>query len=167
MGVLNHFDQFGTKNSQESVLEPTLHGTIRQALPRMDRVRIYPRFRLLIIGNTGVGKSSLIYAAFRINKVHILTHIRGRADIDTEFIGPGNEQIVLHDSEGFEGRDSSSFQIAKEFIRRRREMPGPNTCGLVCFSSCHCHTAMLTLFEGSASRCLMLDVCLRTEYRSS
>ncbi|KAG0704718.1 hypothetical protein DFH29DRAFT_910590 [Suillus ampliporus] len=123
MGVLNHFDQFGTKNSQESVLEPTLHGTIRQALPRMDRVRIYPRFRLLIIGNTGVGKSSLIYVAFRINKVHIPEHMRGRADIDTEFIGPGNEQIVLHDSEGFEGRDSSSFQIAKEFIRRRREMP--------------------------------------------
>ncbi|KAG1778244.1 hypothetical protein EV702DRAFT_1094974 [Suillus placidus] len=88
-----------------------------------DILQICPRFRLLVIGKTGVGKSSLIQQAFKINEVHVSEHRRGEADIDKEFIAPENERFVLHDSQGFEAGDSSCFTIAKHFIDRRRKMP--------------------------------------------
>lgn len=88
-----------------------------------DILQICPRFRLLVIGKTGVGKSSLIHQAFGINEVHVSKHRRGEADIDKEFISPENERFVLHDSQGFEAGDSSCFFIAKDFIGRRRKMP--------------------------------------------
>ncbi|KIK36307.1 hypothetical protein CY34DRAFT_56274, partial [Suillus luteus UH-Slu-Lm8-n1] len=64
-----------------------------------DVLQICPRFRLLVIGKTGVGKSSLIQQAFGINDVHVSEYRRGEADIDKEFIAPENQRFVLHDSE--------------------------------------------------------------------
>ncbi|KIK33038.1 hypothetical protein CY34DRAFT_100375 [Suillus luteus UH-Slu-Lm8-n1] len=88
-----------------------------------DILQICPRFRLLVIGKTGVGKSSLIQQAFGINEVHVSEHRRGEADIDKEFIAPENQRFVLHDSQGFEAGDSDCFITAKDFIDRRRKMP--------------------------------------------
>ncbi|KAG1731733.1 hypothetical protein EDD22DRAFT_927929 [Suillus occidentalis] len=88
-----------------------------------DILQICPRFRLLVIGKTGVGKSSLIQQAFGINEVHVSEHRRGKADIDREFIAPENQRFVLHDSQGFEAGDSDCFMTAKDFIDRRRKMP--------------------------------------------
>ncbi|KAG1897303.1 uncharacterized protein F5891DRAFT_1280093 [Suillus fuscotomentosus] len=85
-------------------------------------LEICPRFRLLVIGKTGVGKSSLIQQAFRINE-HISEHKRGEADIEREFIAEENERFVLHDSQGFEAGDSMIFKTAKDFIDRRRKEP--------------------------------------------
>jgi GTPase SAR1 family protein len=87
-----------------------------------DVLQICPRFRLLVIGKTGVGKSSLIQQAFGINEVHVSEHRRGEADIDKEFVSPENRRFVLHDSQGFEAGDSSCFTTAKDFIGRRRKM---------------------------------------------
>ncbi|KAG1798753.1 hypothetical protein EV424DRAFT_1518830 [Suillus variegatus] len=86
-------------------------------------LEICPRFRLLVIGKTGVGKSSLIQQAFKINEVHISEHKRGEADIEREFIAEENERFVLHDSQGFEAGDSMIFKTAKDFIDRRRKEP--------------------------------------------
>ncbi|KAG0701062.1 hypothetical protein DFH29DRAFT_1000552 [Suillus ampliporus] len=47
----------------------------------------------------------------------------GKSGYQQEFIAPENGRFVLHDSEGFEAGDSSSFAAAKEFIGCRREMP--------------------------------------------
>ncbi|KAG2108165.1 uncharacterized protein F5147DRAFT_175211 [Suillus discolor] len=88
-----------------------------------DILKICPRFRLLVIGKTGVGKSSLIQQAFKINEVHISEHKRGEADIEREFIAAENERFVLHDSQGFEAGDSMIFKTAKDFIARRRKEP--------------------------------------------
>ncbi|KAG1721990.1 uncharacterized protein EDB91DRAFT_1256276 [Suillus paluster] len=88
-----------------------------------DVLEICPRFRLLVIGKTGVGKSSLIHQAFKIDEVHVSGHSRGVADINREFVAPQNGRFVLHDSEGFEAGDSASFAAAKEFIDCRRKMP--------------------------------------------
>ncbi|KAG1792038.1 uncharacterized protein HD556DRAFT_1444824 [Suillus plorans] len=85
-------------------------------------LEICPRFRLLVIGKTGVGKSSLIQQAFKINE-HISEHKRGEADIEREFIAEENERFVLHDSQGFEAGDSMIFKTAKDFIDRRRKEP--------------------------------------------
>jgi GTPase SAR1 family protein len=88
-----------------------------------DILQICPRFRLLVIGKTGVGKSSLIHQAFNIKEVHVSEHTRGKADIDKEFIAPENERFVLHDSQGFEAGDIDCFNIVTDFIDRRRKMP--------------------------------------------
>jgi predicted GTPase len=88
-----------------------------------DILQICPRFRLLVIGKTGVGKSSLIHRAFNIKEVHVSEHTRGEANIDKEFIAPENKRFVLHDSQGFEAGDIDCFKIVTDFIDRRRKMP--------------------------------------------
>ncbi|KIK33725.1 hypothetical protein CY34DRAFT_99116, partial [Suillus luteus UH-Slu-Lm8-n1] len=85
--------------------------------------QICPRFRLLVIGKSGVGKSSLIQQAFGINEVHVSEHMPGKATIDKPLISSENGRFVLHDSEGFEAGDSDNFIAAKAFIDRRRKMP--------------------------------------------
>ncbi|KAG1902484.1 uncharacterized protein F5891DRAFT_1143484 [Suillus fuscotomentosus] len=40
-----------------------------------------------------------------------------------EFTAPENQRFVVHDSRGFEAGDSENFAIAKDFIKRRRNMP--------------------------------------------
>ncbi|KAG1719834.1 hypothetical protein EDB19DRAFT_624624 [Suillus lakei] len=117
-------DQDGQREYRATKGKMTLIVTISQLQPTSsDILQICPKFRLLVIGKTGVGKSSLIQRAFKINEVHVSEHSRGEADINTEFIAPENERFVLHDSQGFEAGDSSIFAVAKDFIYRRRKMP--------------------------------------------
>ncbi|KAG1869346.1 hypothetical protein DFJ58DRAFT_723192 [Suillus subalutaceus] len=84
-----------------------------------------PRFRILVIGKTGVGKSSLINHAFGVEKT-ITSHDRpGQASIDHEFISPQNDRFVLHDSKGFEPGEQNNLKIVREFIDHRRNMSAP------------------------------------------
>ncbi|KAG2075830.1 hypothetical protein BDR04DRAFT_1139710 [Suillus decipiens] len=85
-------------------------------------LQICPRFRLLVIGKTGVGKSSLVHQAFKINE-YVSENNRGKADLDREFIAPKHERFLSHDSQGVESGDSDCFTIVKDFIDRRRKMP--------------------------------------------
>ncbi|KAG2108166.1 uncharacterized protein F5147DRAFT_695530 [Suillus discolor] len=98
--------------------------TIRQLQSTSSSIlEICPRFRLLVIGKTGVGKSSLIQQAFKIKEVKVDENKRGEADINEEFTAPENERFVVHDSQGFEAGDSKIFKTAKDFIARRRNEP--------------------------------------------
>ncbi|KAG1897299.1 uncharacterized protein F5891DRAFT_1048819 [Suillus fuscotomentosus] len=98
--------------------------TIRQLQSTSSSIlEICPRFRLLVIGKTGVGKSSLIQQAFKIKEVKVDENKRGEADINEEFTAPENERFVVHDSQGFEAGDSMIFKTAKDFIARRRNEP--------------------------------------------
>ncbi|KAF8119956.1 hypothetical protein EV363DRAFT_1486982 [Boletus edulis] len=81
-----------------------------------------PQFRLLIIGNSGVGKTSLIYRVFGAEDVHGSATTRGVSNIDTEFISAMNKRFVVHDSLGFESYET--VDMVKEFVARRRAMPG-------------------------------------------
>ncbi|KAG1810388.1 uncharacterized protein HD556DRAFT_49062 [Suillus plorans] len=82
-----------------------------------------PRFRILVIGKAGVGKSSLISQVFGVEKEIVAHDKPGQADINKEFISLRNNKFVLHDSKGFEPGDEDNLKKVQDFIDRRREMP--------------------------------------------
>ncbi|KAH7929084.1 hypothetical protein BV22DRAFT_153440 [Leucogyrophana mollusca] len=118
-----HAGQLSSASSDAGQSPPTVGGTGRLPSTSSAVLRACPRFRLLVIGKTGVGKSSLIQHAFNIGEVHVSDTTRGEAHIDQEFIAPENERFVLHDSQGFESGDQGNVKIVKDFIARRSNMP--------------------------------------------
>ncbi|KAG1810483.1 uncharacterized protein HD556DRAFT_1454633 [Suillus plorans] len=83
-----------------------------------------PRFRILVIGKTGVGKSSLIDHVFGVGEQQIIEHNKpGEAIINKEFTSPENDRFVLHDSKGFEPGEVENLTIVQKIIERRRNMP--------------------------------------------
>ncbi|OAX33768.1 hypothetical protein K503DRAFT_645384, partial [Rhizopogon vinicolor AM-OR11-026] len=67
--------------------------------PTTDKIfQICPRFRILVMGKTGVGKSSLINHAFGVQETLASNVQPGQADIEKEYISPQNDKFVLHDS---------------------------------------------------------------------
>ncbi|KAG1733789.1 hypothetical protein EDB19DRAFT_1911354 [Suillus lakei] len=91
--------------------------------PTTDEIsRICPRFRILVIGKTGVGKSSLINHIFGVQNALASHNKPGEASIDHELISPQNERFVLHDSKGFEPGEEVNFKVVRNFIDRRRAM---------------------------------------------
>ncbi|KAJ7738773.1 hypothetical protein B0H16DRAFT_1569715 [Mycena metata] len=78
-----------------------------------------PRFRLLVVGNSGVGKSSLINYAFGIDLATVAHGKRGTCNIQDEIIPPHNAHFILHDSMGFEPGNTGEFETAKEFFKSR------------------------------------------------
>ncbi|KAG8833472.1 hypothetical protein FRC17_010647 [Serendipita sp. 399] len=88
-----------------------------------DILRICPKFRILLIGKTGVGKSSLINEAFGVDDASVSNLSPGKADIEKEIISKKNPQFVLHDSRGFEPGEQDTFETVCEFIKARDQMP--------------------------------------------
>ncbi|KAG1869391.1 hypothetical protein DFJ58DRAFT_742466 [Suillus subalutaceus] len=82
-----------------------------------------PQFRILVIGKTGVGKSSLINHAFGVQNATTSHDMPGEVSIDHEFISPQNNKFVLHDSKGFEPGEKDNLKIVRDFIDHRRKMP--------------------------------------------
>jgi len=80
------------------------------------------QFRVLVIGNSGVGKSSLINKVFGIKDAQVSATTRGEADINRGFISD-DKKFVVHDTLGFEAGDEKNVQIVEEFINERKKMP--------------------------------------------
>ncbi|KAL4073192.1 hypothetical protein V8B97DRAFT_1869113 [Scleroderma yunnanense] len=82
-------------------------------------IRTCPRFRLLVMGKDGVGKSSLIGRAFKIRSLRFYEACQREACIDTELIFQENDKVVLHNSRGPEADTTNSVE---GFLSRRRNM---------------------------------------------
>ncbi|KAF7969973.1 hypothetical protein HWV62_25456 [Athelia sp. TMB] len=84
-----------------------------------------PRFRILVIGKSGAGKSSLINTAFRVQddegQAAVSNLMAGVSDINQEIICKANPQFVLHDSKGFENGEIENLQIVETFLKERGE----------------------------------------------
>ncbi|KAJ7661139.1 hypothetical protein B0H17DRAFT_1337259 [Mycena rosella] len=84
-----------------------------------------PKFRILLAGRSGVGKSALINAVFGSGVVieeHGLQAGIVR-DINREFVLPNNPRLVFHDSQGFSHGDGTNFETVLKFIKERNEQP--------------------------------------------
>ncbi|KAG1897021.1 uncharacterized protein F5891DRAFT_563938 [Suillus fuscotomentosus] len=106
------FHAYGASQGQDYT---TYHNKIRIDVQFSRNITI-PRFRILVIGETGVGKSSLVSHVFGVED---MIYLHG-ASIDHEFISPQNDNFVLHISKGFELRDN--LETIRDFIDRRRNM---------------------------------------------
>ncbi|KAN0126342.1 hypothetical protein V8E53_015131 [Lactarius tabidus] len=84
-----------------------------------DIVKQVERFRILVTGRVGVGKSSLINCVSGINSARVEDQRVGEADIEQEFVSTQNQYFVLHDSKGFEPGDLSNFDIVFKFVEDR------------------------------------------------
>ncbi|KAI6042240.1 hypothetical protein EDC04DRAFT_2892157 [Pisolithus marmoratus] len=88
-----------------------------------DLIEQCPRFRVLVVGKSGVGKSTLINRIFGVATAHVAKDRPGEADIEQEFTSPQNDRLILHDSKGFEPGDGGNYETVKSFIEKRKKMP--------------------------------------------
>ncbi|KAI5984628.1 hypothetical protein EDD15DRAFT_2583254 [Pisolithus albus] len=80
-----------------------------------------PRFRLLVIGQPGVGKSALVNRVFGIEQASTQDFDPGKADIEKELISQQNDRFILHESRGYEPADGVVHNDVKLFIEDRKK----------------------------------------------
>ncbi|KZP07225.1 hypothetical protein FIBSPDRAFT_804219 [Athelia psychrophila] len=125
-----NFDQITVKVETESIAvsQPTelnSSAVIDGPLQPMTTVILTecPRFRILVIGKSGAGKSSLINTAFRVQQddgqANVANMAAGVHEINREIICKANQQFVLHDSQGFEGGEANNLAIVQTFLKDR------------------------------------------------
>ncbi|KDQ17291.1 hypothetical protein BOTBODRAFT_30102 [Botryobasidium botryosum FD-172 SS1] len=80
---------------------------------------ICPKLRVLVLGRTGAGKTTLIKRAFGVKTLQGSDSGAGVCNIRDEIVSPDNSRFVVHDSQGFEPGERRNFNIVKDFIDKR------------------------------------------------
>jgi len=95
------------------------------AINIIENVKINKPFRVLAVGRSGVGKSSLINRVLGITKAKV-SHLKaGESDITQEYVSPRNKNFILHDSNGFEPGDLVNYNVVRDFILERSKSRAP------------------------------------------
>ncbi|KAF6835458.1 hypothetical protein CPLU01_04329 [Colletotrichum plurivorum] len=79
--------------------------------------------RILICGNTGVGKSTLLNRVFGIAMTQENSNQRGQHNIEEAFESDLHPGIIIHDSEGFQAGNSKEISAFKKFLKTRSGSP--------------------------------------------
>lgn len=93
--------------------------------------------RVLVCGNTGIGKSTLINRVFgveivrmrasgfvqasadRLEKTESSARDRGIHNVREEIVDPARPDLIVHDSGGFEAGDDSQIESIETFVREK------------------------------------------------
>ncbi|KAN0136293.1 hypothetical protein V8E53_005898 [Lactarius tabidus] len=115
-------------NSSNMTTNPTgSNGTLTSELRRL--LPEHFKFRILVVGKIGSGKSSLIKAVFKVdmtlcagNKAAPET-TSGTTDIDVGFHPEDNRYLIVHELSGLETRAGSpqNLEIILDFMKRRTD----------------------------------------------
>ncbi|KAI6166466.1 hypothetical protein EDD17DRAFT_1548652 [Pisolithus thermaeus] len=106
-----------SSGTSEPLHSEDLQPTTRELIDRC------PRFRVLVVGKSGVGKSTLINRIFGLEVAHVAKDRPGQAAIEKELISPENDRFILHDSRGFEPAEGSNYGVVRAFLEQRKRMP--------------------------------------------
>ncbi|PPQ80947.1 hypothetical protein CVT25_014704 [Psilocybe cyanescens] len=98
--------------------------SIPKSLPSQvdDTLGECPRFRIVVVGKSGIGKSSLIANIFNLdkNKIDIAHKKAGEADIEYGYTSLENPRFILHDSKGFEAGSRGNWEKVEKFLETRK-----------------------------------------------
>ncbi|KAK1638557.1 hypothetical protein BDP81DRAFT_316147, partial [Colletotrichum phormii] len=114
--IQDHLDFFRKKASLTYISDKVgakLAPWIREILPTLTSCRI------LICGNTGVGKSTLLNRVFGIEVTQENSGQRGEHDIEEGFESDQHPGIIIHDSEGFQAGNNKEVLAFKKFLKAR------------------------------------------------
>ncbi|KAJ6465726.1 hypothetical protein C8R45DRAFT_1022164 [Mycena sanguinolenta] len=79
------------------------------------------KFRIVSVGRSGAGKSELINRVFRVNDAKVSNDRPGDAEIEKPITSQQNTRFVLHDSKGFEPANLETFNIVRDFIKKKSD----------------------------------------------
>ncbi|KAK5130600.1 hypothetical protein LTR08_001919 [Meristemomyces frigidus] len=75
--------------------------------------------RVLVCGNTGVGKSTLINKTFGVDVTRSSSRTRGIHDCREEITFEGRPDLIVHDSGGFEAGADDEFRAIEAFLKNK------------------------------------------------
>ncbi|KAI9459743.1 hypothetical protein F5148DRAFT_275688 [Russula earlei] len=108
--------KIGARVSGLSYPKPPLPSTLRQVLP--DDLR----FRILVVGKRGSGKSSLISTVFKVDTSALQQITSDKRDINLEVCPEDNRYLIVHEYTGFEEPDDAQdLQSIQDFISLRTD----------------------------------------------